>query len=272
LLLNMSSEPTGDFSIHTSPHVSLAPSAALTDDGFILDNSDIVTLHRHSKRTDNLPTDVESVANQHGVASHAVESNRSHLESLASIHSVKKERSSQIRETLNAICDGVDSDIIIVSQSFENLYPQLFQSIRSRNIVGVDAIISDLQNKVHGLILKTAHAVDVLEEAKTSVRYGKHHDDNLHNNKAKGLFTNKDDSLDAIGSFLRPVRTIMLIVQGSFSRTLVNLGIVKREVDNGEFNPSTIFSDKSVDIVTEAWRALRAQAEHHQATNEMTNQ
>lgn len=73
----------------------------------------------------------------------------------------------------------------------------------------------------------------------------------------------------------------------------MNLGIVKREVDNGEFNPSTIFSDKSVDIVTEAWKALGAQgtqyhypkalvklklktswtiAEHHQATNEMTNQ
>lgn len=45
---------------------------------------------------------------------------------------------------------------------------------------------------MRGLILKTTHAVDVLEEAKTSVHYGKHHDNNLHNNKAPGLFKNKD--------------------------------------------------------------------------------
>lgn len=47
--------------------------------------------------------------------------NKDHLESLATIYSVKKERSSQIRETLNTICDGVDSDIITVSQNFEVL-------------------------------------------------------------------------------------------------------------------------------------------------------
>jgi hypothetical protein len=47
--------------------------------------------------------------------------NKEHLESLASIYSVKKERSSQIRETLNTICDGIDADIIKVSQNFEVL-------------------------------------------------------------------------------------------------------------------------------------------------------
>ena len=45
---------------------------------------------------------------------------------------------------------------------------------------------------MRGLIHKTAHGVDVLEEAKKSVRYGKHHHNNLHDNKAKGLFKNKD--------------------------------------------------------------------------------
>jgi hypothetical protein len=46
---------------------------------------------------------------------------------------------------------------------------------------------------------------------------------------------------------------------GSFSRTLVNLGIVKAEVDKGVTDPTIIFSDKSVDAVTRAWRALRVQ-------------
>lgn len=267
----MSSEPTSDFSIPSDPHVSLAPCAALNDEGFILDHPDIVNLHNHSKRTDDLPTDAESVANHHGVASHAVQNNRDHLESLASIYSVKKERSSQIRETMNAICDGIDTDIINVSQIFENLYPQLHHKIRSRDIAGVDVIIKNLENNVRGLIRKTAHAVDVLEEAKRSVHYGKHHHNHLHHHKAKGLFKNKNDSLDAIGGLVRPVRTIILIVEGSFSRTLVNLGIVKAEVDKGVTDPSIIFSDKSVDAVTRAWRALRVQAEHHQSNNEMTN-
>lgn len=46
----MSSEPSPEFSLPNNPLVSLAPSAALTDDGFILDNPDIVNLHKHSKR------------------------------------------------------------------------------------------------------------------------------------------------------------------------------------------------------------------------------
>jgi hypothetical protein len=267
----MSSEPSSDFYIPEDPHVSLAPCAALTDEGFILDHSDIVDLHNHSKRTDNLPTDAESVADHHDIASHAVEDNKEHLESLASIYSVKKERSSQIRETLNTICDGIDADIIKVSQNFENLYPQLHQKIRSRDIAAVDGILNNLQNSVRGLVRKTAHAVDVLEEAKKSVQYGKHHHDNLHDNKANGLFENKDDTLDSIGGLVIPVRTIILIIEGSFSRTLVNLGVVKAEVDHGETNPHTIFVENSVDEVTSAWRSLKEQAQHHQANNEMTN-
>lgn len=46
----MSSEPTSEFSSPTDPHVSLAPTAALTHEGFILDNADIVALHNHAKR------------------------------------------------------------------------------------------------------------------------------------------------------------------------------------------------------------------------------
>jgi hypothetical protein len=267
----MSSEPSSDFYIPDDPHVSLAPCAALTDEGFILDHPDVLSLHNHSKRTDDLPTDAESVADHHGVHPHHVDNNRDHLESLASIYSVKKERSSLLRENLNKICDGIDSDIISVSQTFENLYPQLHHKIRSRDIPGVDAIIVHLQNIVVGLIRKTAHAVDVLEEAKKSVHYGQHHHNHLHDNKARGVFNGKDDTLDAIGGLVRPVRTIILIIEGSFSRTNINLGIVKAEIAKGETDPATIFSDKSVEAVTSAWRSLRSKAEHHQANNEMTN-
>ena len=55
--------------------------------------------------------------------------NRNHLESLATIYSVKKERSSQIREKLSTICDGIDTDIITVSQSFEVLASILLVNI-----------------------------------------------------------------------------------------------------------------------------------------------
>lgn len=48
--MSRSSEPSSDFYIPEDPHVSLAPCAALTDEGFILDHSDIVDLHNHSKR------------------------------------------------------------------------------------------------------------------------------------------------------------------------------------------------------------------------------
>ena len=101
---------------------------------------------------------------------------KEHLESLASIYSVEKERSSKIREALNAIFDNIDSDIISVSQTFhvqcnkyfctlayhstipiiilinflKNLYPQLHQKIRSCDKSRVNAIIAHLhwQNNI----------------------------------------------------------------------------------------------------------------------------
>ena len=58
---------------------------------------------------------------------------------------------------------------------------------------------------------------------------------------------------------------------GSFSRTLVNLGAVKAEVDKGVYNPSTIFYDKSVDVVTEAWKALREEGTQYHYSKPISN-
>ena len=62
----------------------------------------------------------------------------------------------------------------------KGLYPQLHQKIRSKDIPGVDGIIKNLQDNLRRVILRTAHAVDVLDEAEKAVEYGKHYHDLLH--------------------------------------------------------------------------------------------
>jgi hypothetical protein len=71
------------------------------------------------------------------------------------------------------------------------LYPQLHQLIRHRNIPGVDGIIRNLEVNLRGVILRTAHAVDVLDEAEKAVDYGKHYHDILHE-RANNVFQTKE--------------------------------------------------------------------------------
>ena len=126
---------------------------------------------------------------------------RDHLETLAVIYSVKKERSSEIRSTLTENNDNLNTDIQELSKTFEvlvynwshrgchswvssyflkALYPQLHQKIRSKDIPGVDGIIKNLEDYLCGVILRTAHAVDVLDEAEKAVGHSKYHHDILH--------------------------------------------------------------------------------------------
>jgi hypothetical protein len=44
---------------------------------------------------------------------------------------------------------------------------------------------------------------------------------------------------------------------GAFGRILVNLSVIKAEVDSGDFNLSHIFDKKPVEDIVQAWETLK---------------
>lgn len=309
------SEPSADFSIPSKAQVNLpgrlsnykadssglAPSKVLFENGYIFNNPAIAGLHHNARRVNDLPSDVDGVANEYGVASESVEDNKNHLEALASLYSVKKERSSKVTESMLEVCENVNEDIENISKLFVELYPQIQQKVASRDFAGAKRIVDHLEKNLQDLLRNIGLGLGVLEEADKSVQYGKHHHNRLHEEITKAVFTNKSDHsdsigkqhdsplpeesakgdvknkgdnsasagkqrdkgsakgvkkksdhLDAIGDGLPPARKVILAIEGAFARTLLNLGVVKKDLDRGVFNP-----DNSV---VSGYKALHAQA------------
>jgi hypothetical protein len=247
------------------PHVKLSPPRPLSDKLFPLEQPQFVEMHEHGETLTGLPTEIQHVADKHEI-DESVAGDRVHdVATVAAANHIVQKHSETFRHKLSHLIVELINGIVQLSEDFEDSFPKLLQAVGSKNKAGSSVLINKLQSAVYGSLSKTAHTVDILDEAIKTVEWGKGHVKNVHETAGELIKdTTSHDTLESLSNVKPAIIATLLTVQGGFGRLLLNLSVVKEEVDKGHFDLSHVFDAEPVKDVVNDWKELkiRAKASH----------